>query len=219
LGNAGFFDDTRVSLEIPADAKTRRVECQTAKGDEMQGLENIFSDAVLNTIDRVLVLHEKETLTDSEIKKLLHATRVVELKNTNSEDLDSLICQVIAQALLHKSLNIYADFKVYTVKGRAVNSLMLTLKVTPVATLLLNADRIKKLHNACFTKRKLDDLLFRVKQVQTLHDDMVVFYSRRKIETTLPIKTSQIKELFQDYAKEEMLAEMAVINDVMKNRW
>jgi Trp operon repressor len=182
-------------------------------------MEEAFSNKTLNTMDRLLVLDEKDILKNNEIKRLTRATSVRELKNTYSEDLDSFICNLITRALLCRNPRTFPETKVYVVKGAGVSSEMLTLKVTPVATLLLTADRIKKLHNACLTKQKLDDLLFRLKQVKELHDDAVEFYKQRKIQTTLPAKTSQIKKVFQDYAKEEMESEMAVINDVMKNRW
>jgi len=182
-------------------------------------MEEAFSDATLNTMDRLLVLDKNVSLKNSEIKRLTRATRVRKLKNTYSDDLDSFICSLITRALFCRKPQTFIEPQVYVVKGADVSSVMLTLKVTPIATLLLTADRIKKLHNACLTKQKLDEILFSIDQVKELHEEVVDFYKRRKAQTTLPAKTSQIKKIFQDYAKAEIKSEMAVINDVMKNRW
>lgn len=182
-------------------------------------MEEAFPDATLNTMDRLLVLDRNISLKNSEIKRLTCAKRVRKLKNTYSDDLDSFICNLITRALFCRKPQTFIEPQVYLVKGADVSSVLLTLKVTPIATLLLSADRIKKMHNACLTKQKLEGILFSINRLKESHEEAVDLYKQRKVETTLPAKTSQIKKLFQDYAKAEIKSEIAIINDGMKNRW
>jgi len=182
-------------------------------------MENRFPDSALDTIDKVLVLDEKETLTGSDIERLTRATGVRKLENTHTDDLDSFIHHLITRALFHKSRKWNVDIQVYLVIGPDVNSLMLALKINPLARLVLTTKRIKRLHNACVMKERLDDLLSRLEHLLIAHNAAVAIFQKWQRKNSLSAVTSQIERTFQGYAVNDLQAEISVIDDVMTDRW
>jgi hypothetical protein len=182
-------------------------------------MEDLFSNSSLNALDKVLVLDPTTTIKITEIKKLLRATRVRKLQNSYGDDLDSFICMLITRALYAQSRPSMPERNLYVVKGRSVSSALLALKVNIVATLELNADRIKKLHNACLTKEALDGMLYHIKLLQQSRKPVIEILEQRKKKTDLIAKSKRLDTIFVDYGVKEVQEEMLVINDVMKNRW
>jgi len=142
----------------------------------MSEMNEQFPDAVLDSIGKVLVLATGHGLKVAELKRLLRATKVRKLKFRDALGVDMLVRTVIFKALWQLHRQHFNKHEIYFVSGDDAVSSMLNLRTDKIiATIELDADKTKKLHNACLMKQELEDSVQILESADEQHKKVMSF--------------------------------------------
>jgi hypothetical protein len=179
-----------------------------------------FPDAVLDSIGKVLVLANDHGLKVAELKRLLRAKKVKKLKFNEEINVNSLVNNVIFRALWQLNKQKFHSHDLYFVSGEDAISTMLNLRTDKVvATIELNAETTKQLHNACLMKQELEKAVRMLESADEQHKAVVTMLKKLKRNSTLGSKSKKITSVVKDYAKTEIQNELQTIKNIMKPSW
>ena len=182
-------------------------------------MNDIFSDDQLN-VGKILVLEKNHKLTTSKIKKLTRATTIKKLKSSKTFDIDSLIISNVNNGLLALDDTSSYDYDVYYVTGNSSVSSALRLITDSVrGTIEWDAKKVKRLHNACFTKIKIDNAKVQLTNAKRYHEELVEALNNQKLSKTVASKTKSLSKITDGYADAVLKITVNNIRILMKSVW
>ena len=187
----------------------------------MTSMNDIYSDEVLN-VGKILAIQTGHKFKISEIKKSIRAKKVKKLKWNNMlyDDIDSYVIKKIYEGMFNLDRTTSCDFDVYYVTGDDAVSTFLRLKTSLIClTLNWDADSIKRLHNACYTKNLIVNTQIQIGIAKKYHDDLLVTLDAQKFKHKLKSKSKSINKISSSYAEDELRVTMEIIKDKLKSVW
>jgi hypothetical protein len=191
-----------------------------AKNLKDVAMDEMYTDEQLN-IGKVLVVGSGHKLKISQIKQLIRADKVRKIKwSGNVDDVDTFVLSVICRAIIALKIDDLIDADLYRVDGDGTAMTMLGIKTGgKCKTVNLDAKNIKRLHNAIFTKDRIDRAKRQMDRAIESHNDLSAILTKQKIKNGMKKKTNALDKIVQGYADDELAATLEKIKDVMSNTW
>jgi hypothetical protein len=179
--------------------------------------DDIITNALLSSLDKLLVLNHGHGLTVKRIKQLTTATSVKKMKPTRSE-LEGFVWNMVWNVNRYVN-NTTNNLDVYMVKGDAKSS-MLALMNCMVVAFDPSAKQIKIMHNAATSIFFIDRFRALISHAVELHEDLNAEFKRNTAVTNKIYRWSKsLKTMDAKYGDSERKQLVTLLKQEFKSTW
>ena len=183
----------------------------------MTAMNDIITDAMLNQIDKLLVLNHGHGLTVQRIKQLTTAKKVKKLQPRKNE-FDAFVCNVMWQTNRHVH-NSIRSIDVYFIAGDA-KSIMLSMMDCLVTAIAPSAKQMKQMHNAVTCIMFVDRFRALISSALDTHQDLNSGFKRNRAVTNKIYRwSSALQKMDAGYGDSERKQLLALLAKEFKSTW
>jgi hypothetical protein len=183
----------------------------------MTATDDIITNALLSSLDKLLVLNHGHGLTVKRIKQLTTATSVKKMKPTRSE-LEAFVCNMVWNVNRHVN-NKTNNLDVYMVKGNAKSS-MLAVMTSIVIAFDPSVKQIKIMHNAATSIMFIDRFRALISHALELHEDLNAEFKKNKaVSSNVHRWSKSLKTMDAKYGDSERQQLVTLLKQEFKSTW
>lgn len=181
-------------------------------------MNDIITDAMLNQIDKLLVLDKGHGLTVRRIKQLTTAKKVKKLQPRRSE-LEAFVCHMISQANRHVHNN-NKSVDVYMITGDAKSTMITLFNNSVIVAFAPSGKQIKQMHNASTGILYIDRFRALITAAFDVHQDLNKgFKLNRTVNNKIHRWSRSLQKMDAGYGDSERQQLMALLIKEFKSTW